>query len=140
VEFRVLGPVEVRDGPVAVALGGPKPQISLATLILHNGQTFPATRLIDAIWGESPPPSARTLVQSYVAGLRRALPSPDVIATVAPGYALRAGPDDIDLCRFENLVEQGRAGSLTSRRIAAGSPTPKATKWWSSVRHELAVG
>ncbi len=47
------------------------------------------------------------MVQMYVAELRRALER-DVLGTVSPGYTLRVEDDELDLDRFERLVEEAR--------------------------------
>ena len=57
--FGILGPLEVLDEDGAtVALGGPTPRALLATLLLHRNQAVSVDRLIDGVWGESPPASA----------------------------------------------------------------------------------
>src|SRR5262249_45695332 len=66
VEFRLLGPVEVRDGDATVPIGGSKPRALLAALLLDLGTVVPAQRLVDVVWGEAPPDTARGLVQTYV--------------------------------------------------------------------------
>lgn len=99
VEFRLLGPVEAWDGSAPVRLGGPKPRILLAALLLDRDRVVPADRLVDAIWGEEPPDTARALVQTYVSALRRTLSrpgGPDTIQTRPPGYALRSADHSID--------------------------------------------
>jgi len=72
-EFRVLGPLEVvgEDGPVA--LGGPKQRAVLAHLILRANHVVPADLLIDELWGEDPPETARNTLQTYVYRLRKLL-------------------------------------------------------------------
>src|ERR1044072_3689064 len=87
-EYRLLGPVEAWWDGMPVRLGGPKPRALLAVLLLRAGQVVPADALVDAIWGEEPPDTARALVQSYVSALRRALPEKagEAIETRSPGY------------------------------------------------------
>jgi DNA-binding SARP family transcriptional activator len=67
--------------------------------------------LIDALWGDSPPASARKTLQTYVSNIRREL-GPEVISTAASGYSLGVAVDDVDLGRFRGLVlaaEEARA-------------------------------
>ena len=59
VEFRVLGPLEVASGGEPLALGGAKQRAVLAVLLLRAGEVVPVERLIDEVWGNDPPPSAR---------------------------------------------------------------------------------
>ncbi|WP_143672012.1 AfsR/SARP family transcriptional regulator, partial [Streptomyces caniscabiei] len=89
-EYRLLGPVEVWTGGRRIPLGGPKPRALLAALLLRPGRVVSAGALIDTVWGDEPPDSARALVQTYVSGLRRALPAAaEGIETRPPGYLLR---------------------------------------------------
>jgi YVTN family beta-propeller protein len=107
IEFRVLGPFEVVEGGRAVALGPPRQQQLLAVLLLHRGEVVSADRLIDALWGERPPPSAVKIVQGYVSGLRKAL-GDGLLVTQGRGYLLQVLPDQLDVSRFESLVAEGR--------------------------------
>jgi DNA-binding SARP family transcriptional activator len=70
-ELRILGPLEVVDGKGSTSLGGPKQRAVLVHLALQANRVVPAERLIDEIWGEDPPPAARSALQSYVSHLRK---------------------------------------------------------------------
>ncbi|MDX2861672.1 AfsR/SARP family transcriptional regulator, partial [Streptomyces scabiei] len=113
-EFRLLGPVEAWHGDRPLRLGGPKPRALLAVLLLRAGQVVPADALVDVIWGDEPPDTARALVQTYVSALRRALPgeAAEAIETRPPGYVMRPGTGRVDLLEFE-------AGTAHARRAAA---------------------
>ncbi len=115
-EFRILGPLEVWDDDREVSLGGPKPRALLAGLLLHPNEVVPADRLIDDLWGEVSPDDAAAALRVNVSRLRKALPE-DVLTTRAPGYLIRVEPDELDLHRFERLVDEGR--SLLARGLAA---------------------
>ena len=117
-EFRILGPLEAWDAGREVALGGPKPRALLAVLLLHANEVVPADRLIDELWGEDSLESAAGALRVNVSRLRKALP-PEVLATRPPGYVLRLGADELDLHRFERLVDEGR--SLLARGLAAAA-------------------
>jgi YVTN family beta-propeller protein len=107
-EFRVLGALEVReDGDRPIHLGAGKQRAALAILLLHANEVVSTERLIDELWGEEPPKAARKALQVYVTHLRKALGS-ERIRTQAPGYVLELAPDELDLHRFERLVEEGR--------------------------------
>ena len=77
-EFLILGPIEVRDGSGAVALGGIKPRAVLAVLLLNANEPVSAERLALALWGEDAPGGAVKTVQVHVSRLRKALGDPDV--------------------------------------------------------------
>jgi DNA-binding SARP family transcriptional activator len=115
-EFRILGPLEARAEAGEVALGGPKPRALLAVLLLHPNEVVPADRLIDELWGEDSPEDAAAALRVNVSRLRKALPQ-DVLTTRSPGYVVRVEPDELDLHRFERLVDEGR--SLLARGLAA---------------------
>jgi DNA-binding SARP family transcriptional activator len=107
-DFRILGPLEVRDRGGQIELRRRKVQALLAVLVLHAGEPVSSDALIDALWGETPPRTARAALQNYIAQLRRAL-GPGLVASRAGGYALEAGREQIDLGRFERLAAEGRA-------------------------------
>jgi DNA-binding SARP family transcriptional activator/ABC-type transport system substrate-binding protein len=118
VEFAVLGRLEVRIDGRAVPLGGPKQRALLALLLLNANEVVSRDRLIDRLWGERPPGSAQRSLDSYVSRLR-ALLGADRIERRAPGYLLNVEPGELDLARFEELLEQGR--SAAARRDAAAA-------------------
>jgi len=106
--FGVLGPVEVLDDDRSLQLGGPKQRTVLAHLLLRANSLVTAERLIDALWGEEPPESARNTLQTYIKHLRK-LVGPERIEHVSSGYVLRLGARELDILRFETLVEEARA-------------------------------
>ncbi len=107
VDFRVLGPIEVEGAEGSVALGGPKQRAVLALLLVRANQHVSFDSLIDGLWGEEPPESARATIHAYVHNLRRALGS-HRIESRQPGYFLRAEADELDASRFEALVRDAR--------------------------------
>ena len=121
-EFRILGPLEVLDDGRPVALPGGRGRALLALLILHAGEVVSADRLIDELWGESPPPTATTALQGLVSNLRKRLEparaggeAPAVLRTVAPGYVLTIDPARVDSNRFRRLLEEARGAAAAER-------------------------
>jgi DNA-binding SARP family transcriptional activator len=107
VEFRILGPLELSGDRGVIEVPGAKRRALLALLLLNANQVVSSDRLLDELWGDEPPGSGVTAIQVSVSKLRKALGSAaHVLETRAPGYLLRAGPDDLDLHRFERLVEE----------------------------------
>jgi DNA-binding SARP family transcriptional activator len=105
-EYRILGPLEVvRDGH-ALDLGGQKQRALLALLLLEANRVVSRDRLIDAIWEEDPPATARKALQVYISQLRKLLGT-EHVETRAPGYLLRVAPGELDLARFRALQEEG---------------------------------
>src|SRR4051794_18865106 len=72
-DFRILGPLEVRADDTPVPLSGAKQRAVLAVLLLDAGQVVSRDRLIDALWGEAPPPTAGHTLDAYVSRLRKLL-------------------------------------------------------------------
>jgi DNA-binding SARP family transcriptional activator/Tfp pilus assembly protein PilF len=113
--FRVLGPVEVWADGRLVDAGQPRQRAILATLLVDAGRWVPWPAVVDRIWGEQPPQSARRSLHSHIARIRQMLrlaggenPSPARIVFGSGGYRLETDPDEIDLHRFHRLV--ARAG------------------------------
>ena len=107
-EFLVLGPLEVRDGEHTVRLGAAKQRALLAVLLLHANETVSTARLVDELWGETPPATAEKLVQGYVHALRKRL-GDGVVQTQAPGYRLSVEAQALDLAEFARLIAAARA-------------------------------
>ncbi|GHJ43601.1 hypothetical protein Cs7R123_09430 [Catellatospora sp. TT07R-123] len=110
-EYRLLGPVEVSADGAQVPLGGTKPQTLLAALLLEHGRVVPLTRLIDILWPEDPPETAKAAIHTYVRSLRQALAGHGgdaVIVTRAPGYLAEVVPESLDAYTFERLLAEAR--------------------------------
>ncbi len=114
--FRVLGPLEIRADDTWAGISAPKWRSLLAALLINAGQVVPTDRLILEIWGDAPPAKATNLVSVYALRLRRLLGDEkgELLRTRAPGYQLRAEPQDVDALCFDSLVADGR------RALAAG--------------------
>jgi DNA-binding SARP family transcriptional activator len=114
-DFQVLGPVEIWIDGRSLSLGGPKQRALLALLLLNRNEVVSRDQLVDSLWGERPPESAQRSLDTYVSRLRTLLGG-DRIERRRPGYLLRVEPGELDLERFETLLEQGRGAA------AAGDP------------------
>jgi DNA-binding SARP family transcriptional activator len=126
VDFRILGPLEVRANGDRLRLGGRKQRALLAVLLLNANEVVSRDRLIDVLWGEKPPPTASHTLDAYLSRLRKALASDGDgevrLVTLAPGYVLRIAPDQLDLTRFQRLAADGQ------RALDAGEPELAAAK------------
>ncbi len=110
-EVLLLGPLEVRDRGRSLSVPGNRPRALLALLALNAGRVMPADRLVELLWGEEAPLSAANALQVHISNLRKVL-EPDgppyrVLVSDRSGYVLNLTPDQVDLARFERLVEQG---------------------------------
>ena len=110
-KYRLLGPLEVREGDGTLPLGGAKQRGVLALLLLSANRVVARERLIDELWGDQPPETAVATLQVYVSRLRKLLPD-GVLRSRPPGYVLSIEPDEFDLLRFESLVAEARRADL----------------------------
>jgi predicted ATPase/DNA-binding SARP family transcriptional activator len=115
IEFGLLGPTRVVSAGRELTLPPGKQRALLALLLLHRNDTVPAERLVDAVWGEPAPATARNALQGHISALRKVLGS-ERIETRPPGYLLRAGRQELDIDRFEELLGAARSAVDPARR------------------------
>lgn len=115
--FAVLGPIRAWRGPEALPSGSPQQRALLAVLLLRDGRTATAPELIDAIWGEDPPPQALATIRTYASRLRKVL-HPGLLVSDAGGYAIRL--------RHQEALDLGIARSLAADAEAARSAGDRA--------------
>jgi DNA-binding SARP family transcriptional activator len=116
-EFRILGPLEVRAGERVVPLGGARRRAVLGLLLLEANRVVAIDRLVDGVWGDDPPASAHASLQNHLVRLRRELG--DRLVTRPPGYLLNVAPGELDLKRFRGLVEEaaGAEPAVAAERL-----------------------
>jgi DNA-binding SARP family transcriptional activator len=129
-EFRLLGPLEVVGNNGPLPLRGAKQRALLALLLLHANETLPRDRLIDELWGESPPATAPKALQVYVSQLRKLLEPRRVLETTPTGYLLRLAPGQLDLDRFDSLRIDGRAALADCDAAEAARLFAEALSLW----------
>ncbi|HEV7896682.1 MAG TPA: BTAD domain-containing putative transcriptional regulator [Planosporangium sp.] len=104
-EYRILGPLDVRANGRALDLGGVRSRRILAALLLDANRPVSVERLSRIVWAADLPATARHQVQNRVAALRRVL-GPQALRTVPGGYQLCASVEQVDALRFEKLVKK----------------------------------
>ena len=107
-EFLLLGPIAVRDAGQAIPLGGPKQRSVLAILLLNANEPVSRDRLIDLVWGESPPETVQRTLDSYVSRLRSVVGA-ERVERGAGGYVFKVDAGERDLDRFEDRLAEARA-------------------------------
>lgn len=135
--IEMLGPVRVYRGPSPVDLGPAKQRAVFAVLALHMGQSVSIGSMLDSVWGEDQPVSARQLIHTYVARLRRIL-EPDMpprariraIASAHGGYCLVAQPDSLDITRFMVLFRQAQQRRAVDEAACAFNLLGEAMRMW----------
>ncbi|MGV9877948.1 AfsR/SARP family transcriptional regulator [Streptomyces sp. NPDC003006] len=113
--FQVLGPVRAwRDGQ-PLTLGSPQQRATLAVLLLRDGRPVSAAELVDALWGEEPPPRAVGTLRTYVSRLRallepgrRSRAPARLLVSAGDGYALRVPRGALDARELEDRVTAAR--------------------------------
>ncbi|HVD13186.1 MAG TPA: BTAD domain-containing putative transcriptional regulator, partial [Actinomycetota bacterium] len=132
-EFRLLGPVELRVDGAPVALAGQLPRALLAVLLVHANRVVATERLIASLWGSTPPRTARGVLQNQVWRLRRALAGSGRhgrLVSQPPGYLLRVDPGELDLEVFGRLADQGRVALAAGEAEDAGRLLRMALELW----------
>jgi DNA-binding SARP family transcriptional activator len=135
-EFRILGPIEVRDGGrEPVRLQGTRQCELLAILLLHANERVGAERLIDELWSDGKPQTALNALQVHVSHLRKLLESSAsrsgrILVTDRGGYRLSVEPDELDAHRFESLVTEGRRALARGDQEHASATLLAASTLW----------
>jgi DNA-binding SARP family transcriptional activator/tetratricopeptide (TPR) repeat protein len=107
-EFKILGPPELRAGREAVTLS-PRLWCLLVSLLMTPNVPVPVEVLIDRLWGDRPTPKAEGTIRSYVWRIDRALGGAAHVSRHAHGYALECDSHAVDLHRFRSLKRQADA-------------------------------
>src|SRR5215218_886971 len=143
-EFRILGPLEVRDGNCQLDVRGAKQRLLLGILLLHANEVMSSDALIDAMWGDEPPETAHKALQMHISQLRKVLEpertvgkSGTVIVTRRPGYLLRVEPGQFDLTRFERALRE--AANHMSPRETVDRLREALALWRGSALADLAA-
>lgn len=130
--IHVLGAVGLdRDGS-PITLRSTKVAGLLGLLALRRGSVVPAETLIDALWGEEPPRTARNALQVHISTLRKLLSGDPGIRLEHrdPGYALVCPPGRIDLERFRRLLARARDAAGRDEHHAARDLLERALDLW----------
>ncbi len=113
-------PLEVvGDGDLELPIGTGRQRALLALLILRANELVTSDRLVEKLWGESPPATAHRMLHNQVSALRQALGRNGRLETQGSAYRLNIGPGERDVDRFEELLAQGRAEMGTDPESAA---------------------
>src|ERR1044072_5954758 len=108
----ILRPVTITGTRGPIDFTARRQQVVLATLLWSAGRTVPIESLIDAVWGATPPDTARSQVHICVCGIRKRLDRgglADLVGTCSPGYRATVRPGDLCLPGFGRLTGEGPA-------------------------------
>ncbi|MET9887577.1 BTAD domain-containing putative transcriptional regulator, partial [Streptomyces sp. NPDC006430] len=127
--FAVLGPVRAWRGAEALPTGTPQQRALLAALLLRDGRTATMPELIDAMWGEAPPPQALAVTRTYASRLRKVLPA-SYLVSESGGYALRLPPGSLDLDVARSLAADAEKARAAGDRALACTFLARALDLW----------
>jgi DNA-binding SARP family transcriptional activator len=136
VTFGILGPLEVRGHSGPVTLRGVRQRVALTALLLRANTVVPLDDIIDYIWPDRAPATAREQVLIIVSGLRRVLGGAEqraetrLVVTCRPGYLIRIHPGQLDAQRFETLVLDGERELAAGRAAQAAAAFRTALALW----------
>ncbi|MEU3838475.1 AfsR/SARP family transcriptional regulator [Streptomyces sp. NPDC028635] len=118
-DIEVLGALSAREHGISVTPTAPKPRQVLALLALHADQVVQVSALIEELWEDEPPRSARTTLQTYVLQLRELIgaalaqageehvTAKDILVTLPGGYRLNTRGGSVDFREFEQRAGAG---------------------------------
>ena len=128
--FHILGPLEVELGDRPLRALGRRERALLSVLLLNAGEVVSVERLIDGVWGDVPPGSAKHMVHEYISRLRGALGDASQIQTRPPGYLVACADDELDARLFSQLVAAARAAAGAGDHARALSDYEQALALW----------
>jgi DNA-binding SARP family transcriptional activator len=131
--FRLLGSLEVSIDDAVVELTSARQRTILAILLLHVGRLVPLDRIVEALWDEDPPATAKGQIHTCISALRRLFREhghDDLISTSPVGYTMTVPVDSLDIARFEALANHGRALAAEGKSEEAAADLRTALGLW----------
>lgn len=139
-EIKVLGSLVITSAGRSAVPSAPKPRQVAGVLLLNANRVVTVGALARELWGEHPPPSASTTLQTYILQFRKllaaalnvpsALIARDVLQTASVGYQLVAPPNALDVHRYEQLLHEGRAALAVGDNESAAALLRAALEIW----------
>jgi DNA-binding SARP family transcriptional activator len=130
-DFRILGPLEVWHEGGAIRVTGDRQRALLAILLLHAREVVSVDRLMDDLWGATPPSAGATALRVCVARLRKALRDHGgLLSARAHGYVLQVEPGRLDLHCFESLLAEGERALAGGDALLAADRLHAALAVW----------
>jgi SARP family transcriptional regulator, regulator of embCAB operon len=133
---QLLGPFAAWMGQRAVTPSAAKQSQILALLALNAGRVVTVATLAEELWGDAPPRSSATTLQTYVLHLRNRLAAAvpgggtrEYLGTRHSGYLLDAGCQT-DVEEFSRLARFGRQAAEAADHRAASDLLGRALALW----------
>ena len=138
-DFRILGSLEVEDRGRSLPLGGHQQRALVALLLLRANDVVPVDEIIEHLWGAQSPPTATKNVHALISKIRRRLENDPagvdpgqngVLLTRPHGYILTVADGELDLHRFQSLLDEGRRALAAGDADAAAATLRRALALW----------
>jgi len=139
----VLGPFKATQSGVSVTPTAVKPRKVLALLALQANQLVSVSSLVEEVWGEEPPRSVQTTLQTYILQLRTLIAAAlgsecaglpngakSVLITEPGGYLLDTQGGLFDMQEFEVLASAGHRSLEQGDWSAASAHLGRALALW----------
>ncbi|WP_141579084.1 AfsR/SARP family transcriptional regulator [Actinomadura sp. WMMA1423] len=134
----LLGTLSLHLNRRPVTISAPKQRQVLALLALNAGRVVTVPTLVEELWGDSPPRSYATTLQTYVLQLRKALAAADsdqhgartVLSTCHYGYLFEGDACQTDVEAFDRGVRAGRAAAEAGDHRLAAQELSQALQLW----------
>jgi predicted ATPase/DNA-binding SARP family transcriptional activator len=125
--------VKEREGQVELR---PAQRRLVASLLLNPGGWVSTDALIDRMWGERPPGTARDTLHVHLSAVRRRIP--DLIASGSDGYLLDLADQEFDVTEFSRIAVEAAADLERGRFREATELAEQGLALWRGVPyHEL---
>lgn len=136
----VLGPVSAYAGDTSLVPSARQPRNALAMLMVRLNQIVGIGDLEKEIWGDTPPRTAQTVLQTHMMNLRKKLAhgldlpmrqvAEEVLVTCEGGYSLKAAGDNLDLESYFRLVNEGSTALTKGSTESASRKLRRALALW----------
>ena len=128
--YRLLGAMEIQaDDGALIAIPAPKRRALLAAMLLEADRPVSTDRLIEALWESEPPPAALSSLHAQISRLRHEI-GHDAVVTLAAGYRVPVGDDELDIRVFESELAKARSAAAAGRSGAAAAGFRAALALW----------
>jgi SARP family transcriptional regulator, regulator of embCAB operon len=135
---QLLGPLSAHLNNRQVAPGAAKQRQILALLALNTGRVVTVGTLVEELWGDYPPRSSATTLQTYILQLRNRLAAAShgdsgaraAISTRHGGYMLEEDACRTDVGEFVRLSAAGRAAAEIGDHRVASEQLGRALALW----------
>jgi DNA-binding SARP family transcriptional activator len=140
IHVSMLGPLSAYLSDQPVTPTAAKQRQILALLALNAGRMVTVSTLVEELWGDDPPRSADTTLQTYILHLRNRLSEAakttgqdvrHLLGTRHGGYQLDGSSCQTDVEAFESLVREGRTATEAGDHRSASQTFTQALGMWS---------